>query len=416
MERVSTNYSNNNMSFYMRNRELELSRVQNQMSSQKRIQELRDDPVAAGHATRLQSYDARLERYQRNAQSVIDSQNYTEGQMRQAVEVFHRVRELAVQGAHGVYGEDELKQMAGEVNELLKELVSLANATDGKGKAVFAGAKVDSTPFIASEGNVPGSDRQLITEVRYTGDITRNQTEIAEGVFMDTNIPGNAVFWAENQQVYGAVDTADYQVQQNSVISIQGKEIELMEGDSIYAIMAKINNARAGVRARMDSVDNTLVLETMEPQQLWLEDRGNSTVLQDLGITAASQDARPPHNFSPDAEVFGGSAFDMVISLRDTMLEGKTFDVGGAGLGGIDAAMNKMLGELGQLGARQTRLEMGLDKLSNDRLTVQEWNSHMVDLDMAEAITELKRLEGTHKAALATAARIMQPTLLDFLR
>jgi flagellar hook-associated protein 3 FlgL len=39
-----------------------------------------------------------------------------------------------------------------------------------------------------------------------------------------------------------------------------------------------------------------------------------------------------------------------------------------------------------------------------------------VDLDMAEAITNLKMLEYTHKAALQTAGRILQPTLLDFLR
>lgn len=35
---------------------------------------------------------------------------------------------------------------------------------------------------------------------------------------------------------------------------------------------------------------------------------------------------------------------------------------------------------------------------------------------MSEAITDLKMLEYTHKAAMQTAARILQPTLLDFLR
>jgi flagellar hook-associated protein 3 FlgL len=38
------------------------------------------------------------------------------------------------------------------------------------------------------------------------------------------------------------------------------------------------------------------------------------------------------------------------------------------------------------------------------------------DVDLAEAITELKRLEQTHQAALGVTARIIRPTLLDFLR
>ena len=415
MDRVSTNFSNNNMTFHMRNRELEMSRLQNQMASQERIQQLRDDPVAAAHSTRLQSYQTRLQRYEKNSRTAIDMHRNTEGQLQQGVEVFQRIRELAVQGAHGVYSEDDLKQMAVEVDELLRELVSVANGRDGKGKALFAGARTDSQPFQISKGNVPGATKELINEVRYTGDITKNEAEIAEGVFMPLNFPGNEVFWAENQQVYPTVDASGYQVPENSVITVQGTEIQLQEGDSVYAIMSKINAAGAGVRARLDPVDSSMVLETTSPQQLWLSDSDGATVLQDLGILAESAD-RPPNNFAPTAQVFGGSAFDMVINLRDAMLEGKSFEVGGDGLRGIDAAMDSMIGELGRLGAQHTRLEMGLDKLSNDRLTVGEWNSRMVDIDMAEAITELKRLEGTHRAALATSARIMQPTLLDFLR
>ncbi|AFG36889.1 flagellar hook-associated protein 3 [Spirochaeta africana] len=415
MNRVSSNLGNNNMIFHMRNRELEMSNKQNQMASQQRIQQLRDDPVAAAHSTRLQSYQTRLQRYEKNSHSALDAHRYTEGQLRHGVEVFQRVRELAVQGAHGVYSEQDLQQMAVEVDELLREMVAVANTRDGKGKAVFGGARSDNLPFQTATGNVPGAAKELITEVRYTGDIIRNMAEVAEGVHMPLNFPGNEVFWAENQQVFSTVDAAEYQVPANSVISLQGQEIELQEGDSVYAVMAKINDAGAGLRARLDPVQNSMVLETTSPQQLWVEDRNGGTVLQDLGIVG-SPDDRPPHNLSPTAEVFGGSAFDMVINLRDTLLEGRSFEVGGAGLRGIDDAMNRMLGELGRLGAQSTRLEMGADKLSNDRLTVGEWNSRKVDLDMAEAITELKRLESTHRAALSTSARIMQTTLLDFLR
>ncbi len=43
-------------------------------------------------------------------------------------------------------------------------------------------------------------------------------------------------------------------------------------------------------------------------------------------------------------------------------------------------------------------------------------DSRETDIDLAEAITELKMLEHTQTASLQTAARILKPTLLDFLR
>ncbi|MFW5801258.1 MAG: flagellar hook-associated protein 3, partial [Spirochaeta sp.] len=327
MNRVSTNYSNNNMLFHMRNREVEMTNKQNQMASQQRIQQLRDDPIAAAHSTRLQSFQNRLERFEKNSRTAIDTHRFTEGQLRHGVEVFQRIRELAVQGAHGVYSEEDLQQMAVEVDELLREMVAVGNARDGKGKAVFGGARSESLPFAIATGNVPGAAKELITEVRYTGDITKNQAEIAEGVHMPVNFPGNEVFWAENQQVYPTVNASEYQVPENSVISLQGKEVQLQQGDSVYAVMAKINDAGVGLRARLDPVENSMILETTSPQQMWLEDRDGGTVLQDLGILGPG-DERPPHNLAPTAGVFGGSAFDMVINLRDTMLEGRSFEVG----------------------------------------------------------------------------------------
>ncbi|GAB6090293.1 flagellar hook-associated protein 3 [Spirochaeta dissipatitropha] len=403
------------MMFHTRNRELEMARSQNQMASQTRIQELRDDPIAAAHSSRLQSYDARLERFHKNSLTAMDRHRHTEGQLYQGVEVMQRIRELAVQGAHGTYSPEDMKLMAVEVDELLQEMLSIANARDGKGKAVFGGGRSDNLPFLASMGNVPGAGREMISEVRYTGDITRNLAEVSEGVYMPLNFPGNEVFWAENQQVYSSVDASAFTVQQDSSISIQGKEIQLQEGDSVFAVMAKINASGVGVRARMDPVDNSLVMETTSPQQLWIQDNGTGTVLQDLGITAGGTE-RPPHNIAATAQVFGGSAFDMIIQLRDRLMEGRPFEIGGDGLRGVDQAMESMLTELGKLGAQHARLEKGLDTLSYNRLVTGERNSRFVDLDMAEAITELKRLESTHKAALSVSARIMQTTLLDFIR
>ena len=47
MDRVSTNLPNDSMQFYLRERQDMMLRTQSQIASQSRIEELRDDPIAA---------------------------------------------------------------------------------------------------------------------------------------------------------------------------------------------------------------------------------------------------------------------------------------------------------------------------------------------------------------------------------
>jgi flagellar hook-associated protein 3 FlgL len=305
--------------------------------------------------------------------------------------------------------------MATEVNELLNELVQLANARNADGNTMFAGTKTQAEPFRAILGDVRGADGQIITDVQYIGNIERNRTEIAEGAFIDMNFPGNEVFWAENQQVFSTVDATGYQVQEDSTIRIDGVDVQLTQGDNIYAVISKINNSEAAVQARLDPVQSSLVLETTSPHQMWLQDAGDSTVLQDLGVIADG-DNPPPQNVAASADVFGGSVFDMVINLRDRLYEGDTIDIGGSALRGIDDGLNNVLSNLASLGAKDTRLQTVFTRTEREITQVAEMNSNEVDLDMTRAITDLRMLEYTHQAAIGTAGRILQQTLLDFLR
>ena len=106
----------------------------------------------------------------------------------------------------------------------------------------------------------------------------------------------------------------------------------------------------------------------------------------------------------------------MVIFLRDQLYNGETLDVGGAGLKGIDIGQNNLITSLAEIGSRYERLDYVESRLSREIPEITARNSRETDIDMARAITDLKMYEYTHKAALGVAGRILQPTLLDFLR
>lgn len=414
MNRISTSMPNDNTQFYMRRQETDRRTLMNQISSQQRILDPRDAPMSAAHATRYDSVATRLNRYSRNIEYAQDNARVTEGHMRSAVDIMQRIRELAIQGAHGTFSRDDTRQMAVEVDELLEELVEIANAKNGTGAAIFGGARTRSTAFQVLRGNVEGADGMRITEVLYNGDITTNRAEIGDNAFIDLNIPGNDVFWAENQTISSNVDVTDFVATQDSVMHIDGVEIRINEGDSVFAVMDRINGSGAAVRARLDPVNDGLVLETTTPHQLWLQDSEGS-VLEDLGIIAPGGD-RPPGNIATGASAFGGSLFDMVINLRDDLLEGRQIDVGGRSLAGIDGGLNNMLGRLARLGAQDSRLSVTHDRITGFYDNIRSQLSREVDIDMAQAITDLRMMEYSHQAALGAAGRLLPQTLLDFLR
>jgi flagellar hook-associated protein 3 FlgL len=414
MQRISTNMPNDDMQYHLRVREWKMNKLQSNIAKQTRIGNLRDDPVSAAHSTRYQSLIKRLGRYGSTISNVQSDYRITEDYLRSANELVHRVRELAVQGANGSYSKEQKGMMAVEINQFLNELVEIGNARSAEGESLFAGDRTDSLPFRATFGNVPGADGQVITGVMYTGGMAHNQAEVSEGSFVPTGFAGNRVFWAERNEVMADNDATTYVVQKDSSILIDGVEIGFKAGDNVHAIIARINDSAAAVRASMDPVGNSLVIQATSPHQLWLEDAVGGSVLGDLGMLSRS--GNPPHNLAPDARTAGGSLFDMMIFLRDQLYNGETVDVGGAGLKGIDLGQSNLLTSLAEIGSRYNRLDHVQNRLAYEIPEIQSRNSREVDIDITQAITDLKMYEYTHKAALGAAGRILQPTLLDFLR
>ena len=83
----------------------------------------------------------------------------------------------------------------------------------------------------------------------------------------------------------------------------------------------------------------------------------------------------------------------------------------------MESSITNLAGVLGDVGARDARLETTAKRLEYQQPELVRFDSQERDLDMADAITQLKTLEYTHEAALSATARALnRPKLLDFLR
>ena len=406
---------NTDMQYYLRRQEDNLHNLQTQIATGNKLNQLRNDPLAAAHAVRYESYLARLERFESNTLYAIDHYNQIDVYLQRAVDVMQRIRELAVTGANGVYGKDDTRAMGIEVNELLKELVSIANTVGPDGKQLFAGDKAFTEPFRVVEGTVEGGGETLVVNVEYRGSGPARKAEISDGTYTELDIGGGEVFWAEKMQIFSSTDASAWRALQDGACYVDGYEIAVRAGDTLPAIVAKINESGAPVKASVDPETRGLMLTGTNPHLIRMEDKQGSRTLEELGIIQFNSDPSAP-NWAPSARIAGGSVFDMVIRLRNALYRGDQAFIGGLGIGGIDNALQNMEARLTEVGSRQERATATWARLNQEIPNVTSMLARESAVNMIDAATDLSMMDFAHNAALQTAAKILPTTLLDFLR
>jgi flagellar hook-associated protein 3 FlgL len=304
-----------------------------------------------------------------------------------------------------------------EVNELIKELVSISNAVGPDGKQIFAGDKAFTEPFRIVEGTTAGGAEHMVTRVEYRGAGASRQTEISDRTYTSLDIGGGEVFWAERMKIFSDVNASNYRVNETGTFFIDGAEIRVNPGDTLPAIVAKINDSAAPVRAYIDPSTRGLVLEGSSPHLIRAEDGAEgATVLKDLGIIRGNMENNAPNWDTARSRVSGGSMFDMMIRVRDAMYRGDYDFLGSQGIVGMDHAVGNLATRIADIGSRQERVETVWQRINREIPDVAAHLSRESSVSMTDAATDLKMLDFAHKASLQTAARILPVSLLDFLR
>jgi flagellar hook-associated protein 3 FlgL len=270
-----------------------MSKLQEQVSSQKKFSKPSDNPVAAmmgmGYRTNLNQ----IGQYQSNIAEATNWIDSTDDAITESVSAMQRIRELTVQGSNGTYEGEQLKTITEEIKQLKEHLITLGDTQIG-GKYIFNGQDTNVRPSSVKDGNG--------NTVYGTGDIN---LEVFSGISLKINTDGSKIF-----------------------------------GDALAA---------------------------------------------------------------------GGSIDQAIEALENGG------DVSGT-LEGLDATINTFLGMQAQVGARQNRIELMTDRLKQQEVFATEILSKNEDVDIEKAIMDLTTQESVHSAALSIGAKIMQPSLLDFLR
>ena len=118
-------------------------------------------------------------------------------------------------------------------------------------------------------------------------------------------------------------------------------------------------------------------------------------------------------NVNP-TKVFGEDFFNTLQAIEDGLNGGSLAD--SDLLGKLDGHFEEISAERSEIGARYNRLEMIDARIQDQEIIASRILSENEDADIERVITDLTIQESIHRASLAVGSKVIQPTLIDFLR
>jgi len=107
--------------------------------------------------------------------------------------------------------------------------------------------------------------------------------------------------------------------------------------------------------------------------------------------------------------------FQTLIDIREDLRAGDTDSLSNVRLAEVDNVMTQLLDSTALFGAKMNRLELVQQRLEDRLLGFGEHLSDTEDADLAEAVVRLNIQQTALEAALNAGARVLQPSLLDFI-
>lgn len=412
--RISTNMIFNAGVRRMNDQTAAALKLQEQISTGRRIVTPSDDPVAAAQALQVQQAKDINSQYATNLQNAQSALNIEETQLATTDDLFGRIKELTVQAGNSILSADNRAAIAVELRARFDELLGIANATDGTGQYIFSGYMGDTMPF---SGSVDGLIASPSTDITYQGDEGQRKLAISvsnllavsdsgKNVFM--RIPaGNGGFTTD----YASTNTGSGVMSTGTVTDPSAWSAYADKPLTVsFAVVAGVTSYTV-----TDSAANVVGSGTYVA--------GDAIAPAGLGISVTVSGA--PANgdsFSVDASS-SKSVFRMLADLIGTLERPITGDASeaqyrmdlGTALAEFDQATDHVLAVRTAVGSRLSEVTSQDNMNADLDLQYDKTLSNLQDLDLTKALADLKRKETDLQAAQQSFALVSRLSLFDYL-
>jgi flagellar hook-associated protein 3 len=407
MMRVTLKSVTGHMQDILAGRYSDLAKVQEQMSTGKRILRPSDDPVGTANDLKLRTTTSLMEQHAKNISDGLGFMSVSDTAMVSMNSIFQRMRELAIQASNDTISPNERIYVQKEVDQLFRQIISLVN-TNYKGDYVFGGTQNKIAPFPV-ESSLAGSpaDYQKLRMSYFDGSATGVGVAVQIRNAFDnsamTNILPGSFKLSNGATTY--VEGSDYTIDYtNGAITplVAALAADLSDGGAFtgpnYQQGAfSLTFDRVG---RGKDVFGTLVANSGD-------------ILREIepGITM-------PINIPGDEVITnsmtGTNMITSMIRFSQNLIQNNRQGVSNA-IDDIDNVLQAVLTSQTKNGARINRFETTQERNETQVSETYRLRSDLEDADLAETATQFSLMETVYNAALKSAALAIKPSLVDYL-
>jgi flagellin len=150
---INTNVSSLNAQRQLNKAGMGVDSAMERLSSGSRINSAADDAAGLAISNRQTSQIRGLDQAVRNANDGISLIQTAEGALSETTNILQRMRELSIQSANGIYGDDDRSTLDAEVQQLVSELDRIAKTTSFNGQNILDGSTGKINLQVGSEAN-----------------------------------------------------------------------------------------------------------------------------------------------------------------------------------------------------------------------------------------------------------------------
>jgi flagellar hook-associated protein 3 FlgL len=139
---------------------------------------------------------------------------------------------------------------------------------------------------------------------------------------------------------------------------------------------------------------------------------GTSSEAQPIGANDSGSGAR---GLIADSR-YGADYFNHLIQLRDHLKAGDTATIANTDQTNLKADSDNVIYHYSHIGSVQSRLD-AQDSINKDQsFSLNQHVSNLVDADLADTMVKLTQVQNAYSAALQAGGRILNTSLLDYLK
>jgi len=339
----------------------DMADLQNQAATQRRINKPSDDPLATTRVLASRTEEKTNAQFVKNINQAKSFLEFSDQSLSELTELLVRAKELAISQSNDASANAQSRAMtAKEIEQIYNQAVQIGNRKLGE-RYIFSGFKTQTMPFDIS-GEYSGDDGDL-----------KIQTQ--KDQFLAVNLPGSKIFMGKGFEVDGMIRPG--QITPQSIDDLEGiKQREL------------------------------------ESKELYQEDQDSKILLRGPASTGSSNQIGDKDPTNGDT---GVNIFQVIKGLEVSL---KTNDKTGiqSAMDLIDQSVSQVVLGRSEVGSRIMAINGSQDSLQKAIVDNKIVASQLEDADVFKLVSDINKTDAALKATLDTSGKMIQPSLLDFLR